>query len=219
MKTKYSNCLFEALKAKIKDPKHIRIIRFPKVLTGHLHFGWTDGEYFYHSYDPIYNKRSRIGKKLTFFLYRIRTKKVPYLVFQSYWVDHLRCEPLDIQKKVIKKYCPRFASIPGVFPDEGWQWGGYGKNDTLPKEEDVRYMEKLFRGTVFIKVSKTNEYIKTMKYEELLEFAKNQDEDSFWRWRYVTVMDTPDFEGLYDTYLRVRAKEIEPHGYEENDDK
>ena len=42
MKTKSSNCLFEALKAKIKDPKHIRIIRFPKVLTGHLHFGWTD---------------------------------------------------------------------------------------------------------------------------------------------------------------------------------
>lgn len=40
---KYSNCLFEAIKAKIKDPKNIHIFLLPpKLNNGRYHFYWID---------------------------------------------------------------------------------------------------------------------------------------------------------------------------------
>lgn len=40
----YSNCLFEAIKAKIKDPKNVQIIYLPSRLNVYkgCHFMWTD---------------------------------------------------------------------------------------------------------------------------------------------------------------------------------
>lgn len=50
---KYSNCLIEAIKAKIKDPKHIKIHRIPlKLNHNKIHFYWTDSEKFYHYVSP-----------------------------------------------------------------------------------------------------------------------------------------------------------------------
>lgn len=47
----YSNCLFEALKAKIKDPKYVRIIRLPKeVNAGICHIMWIKGDTVFHAY-------------------------------------------------------------------------------------------------------------------------------------------------------------------------
>lgn len=41
--TKKSNCLFEALKAKIKDPKHIKIGYLPPAINdGRFHFWWLN---------------------------------------------------------------------------------------------------------------------------------------------------------------------------------
>ena len=46
----YSNCLFEAIKAKIKDPKNVYIFRVPKRFSGGaIHFMWYDGKKYYHS--------------------------------------------------------------------------------------------------------------------------------------------------------------------------
>ena len=46
----YSNCLFEAIKAKIKDPKNVYIFRVPKRFGGGaIHFMWYDGKKYYHS--------------------------------------------------------------------------------------------------------------------------------------------------------------------------
>lgn len=46
---KRSNCLLEAIKAKIKDPKRISIHMIPlKLNYNRLHFYWTDSENFYH---------------------------------------------------------------------------------------------------------------------------------------------------------------------------
>jgi len=45
----YSNCLFEALKAKIKDPKHVEIILVPPSLNhGSLHFFWKKQGKIFH---------------------------------------------------------------------------------------------------------------------------------------------------------------------------
>ena len=55
---KYSNCLIEAIKAKIKDPKHIKIHMIPlKLNHNRVHFYWTDSESFYHYINP--NLRSK----------------------------------------------------------------------------------------------------------------------------------------------------------------
>lgn len=38
-----SNCLFEAVKAKLKDPRNVRIHYIPaKLNNGHIHFYWYD---------------------------------------------------------------------------------------------------------------------------------------------------------------------------------
>lgn len=49
----YSNCLFEAIKAKIKDPKHVHIHYLPRKInpTHHIHFYW----YTYMPKNPIIN--------------------------------------------------------------------------------------------------------------------------------------------------------------------
>lgn len=44
----WSNCLIEAIKAKIKDPKHVTIHKFPGKINNNFlifpHFWWDDGE-------------------------------------------------------------------------------------------------------------------------------------------------------------------------------
>jgi hypothetical protein len=44
----YSNCLIEALKAKLKNPRKVKITFIPKSEKGSCHFMWSDGE---HDYD------------------------------------------------------------------------------------------------------------------------------------------------------------------------
>ncbi len=40
----FSNCLLEALKAKLSDWRNVRIIVFLPSYAGSLHFAWTDGK-------------------------------------------------------------------------------------------------------------------------------------------------------------------------------
>ena len=68
----YSNCLFEAIKAKIKDPKNIHIHHFPISLNNnYLHFYWVDdrdnailhyenpnaGKYWFSRFSLLFNGR------------------------------------------------------------------------------------------------------------------------------------------------------------------
>ncbi|MBR1639374.1 MAG: hypothetical protein IJ688_08315 [Treponema sp.] len=53
-----SNCLFEAIKAKIKDPKNTRIIYIPKKINdGFHHFLWIKNNTVYH-YEDFKNDKS-----------------------------------------------------------------------------------------------------------------------------------------------------------------
>lgn len=49
-----SNCLVEALKAKLSNWKDTRLIVFLPSYSGSLHFGWSDGksDYWFMSIDP-----------------------------------------------------------------------------------------------------------------------------------------------------------------------
>ncbi len=51
----YSNCLFEAIKAKIKDPK-IKFFKVPYPISTTNHYMWFDGKNYFHSvaYKPTW---------------------------------------------------------------------------------------------------------------------------------------------------------------------
>lgn len=198
----YSNCLLEAIFAKLRDPKHIRIIRFPRLITRRLHFGWTDGVFFYHAYDFRFHKKNIVRRNLELF-YRIKIKKVPWLTFEAYLCDKLKGVPEKGQKKLLKKLGVHLADIPYAFPEDRWNW--VFDDSDLPREEDVRYMEKLFRGNVFIKVVKRDKYLRVCAYEEVMKIKARNG----WGWRYITQADGTDFMGLYGFHIRVRNKEIE----------
>lgn len=200
----YSNCLIEALKAKAKDPAHIRVVRFPKVLTERVHFGWTDGEFLYHAYDPCFKMKNKIRRNLEL-IYKVKIKKIPFTVFEAYLCDNLKGDKMTPQKQreLLKKFGVRLADIPYTIPDDGWNW--VFDDTDLPSESDVRYMEKIFRGKVFMKVVKRDKYMKVMTYEKLMKIKSRNG----WGWRYVTQMDGSDFQGLYGYHIRVRTKEIQ----------
>lgn len=44
-----SNCLFEAIRAKLKDPRNVKIHLYPPQINGgKFHFYWVSGGQFYH---------------------------------------------------------------------------------------------------------------------------------------------------------------------------
>ena len=195
---KYSNCLIEAVKAKLKDPKHVRIIMLkPYIITKYLHFAWTDGKYFYHAYGQNRKWWAR-------YLYKPVVKKVPFIVFESFVCDRLKGNPIEHQKKVLKELGIHLADIPYSACD-GWCWILDEKD--LPKEEDVRYLEKLYRGKVFIKVVTEEKGMKVLTYEQILKMKIKKGPETA-GWRYITQMDTPDFEGLYGYHIRVPGLEL-----------
>ena len=196
---KYSNCLIEAVKAKLKDPKNIHIIVIrPGSISKELHIAWTDGVNFCH----VYSQRPRWWNK---YLYKATFKKVPFTVFESFVCDRLKGEPIKYQKKVMKQLRVHLVDI--LYTDcARWCW--VCDKDDLPKEEDVRYMEKVFRGKVFIKVVLESVGMQVLSYEEVLKLKIGTSVSETWGWRYITPMDTPDYYGLYGYHIRVRLKEL-----------
>lgn len=196
---KYSNCLIEAVKVKIKDPKNIRIIVIrPGKISKSFHIAWTDGDFFYHAY-------SQRQKWWNRYIYKPSFKKVPFTVFESFVCDKLKGEPIKKQKKVMKQLRVHLVDIP--YTDcERWCWV-CDEND-LPKENDVKYMEKVFRGKVFIKVVQESVGMQVLSYEDVLKLRIGTNISETWGWRYITPMDTPDFCGLYGYHIRVKLKEL-----------
>ena len=195
---KYSNCLIEALKAKLKDWRHIRLIVIGKGLqTRSHHFAWTDGEYYYHSY-------SQNPKWWTRYWYKPTIRKVPWITFESWVCDRLKGQERSLQLKVLKKLGIHLADIPNT---DGKEYFVVCTAGDLPKEEDVRYMEKLFRGKVFIKIVQEEKEMKVLTYEQFWK-SKFVKSDMCYSWRYVTPMDSPDYEALYGDWIRVKLREI-----------
>lgn len=177
----YSNCLFEAIKAKIKDPKNVRIIKLPKVASDRGHWGWTDGEYFYHSYNTNrkwYNKWWHPSK----------TKKVEFYVFESFIFGYLNYTSLKYKKKNMKK----LYLHTNDFISNEWQcsFPNPKSRNKLPKEADVKYLEKVLRNTAYFKISKENTPPMFVNYEQLIKL------EGVFHWKWVSILDE-DFESIY----------------------
>lgn len=81
--TKKSNCLFEALKAKLKDPRHIKIGYLPPAINdGRFHFWWIN-----ESEGKVYHFRQDDDrKKETPFFFSGSTCRNDFDVFQDFVV-------------------------------------------------------------------------------------------------------------------------------------
>ena len=187
----YSNCLFEAIKAKIKDPKNVMIIKLPKIATNRGHWGWTDGEYFYHSYNTNrkwYNKWWHPSK----------TKKVEFAVFESFILKYLRYQNIKTKRKIIKNLHLR----SNEFVSNKWTLVWVDEREKfLPKKEIVDYLKKIQKGSVYFKVIE-NKIPKIVSYEELLQIK------GFFKWKIVSAFDE-DWEAFYDDNSFCSSSEIQ----------
>lgn len=185
----YSNCLIEAIKAKIKDPENVQIIKLPKVATTRGHYGWTDGEYFYHSYNTNrkwYNKWWHPSK----------TKKVDIITFESFILGFIRYSSISYKKKIIKKLHLHI----GDFISNSWEVSFPKTRNKLPKAEDVEYLKKVHRAPVFFKVSKNNKP-EFVTYEQLVKI------EGVFRWKWVSILDE-DFENLFSKMETAKVDEL-----------
>lgn len=112
----YSNCLFEALKAKLKDPKHVQIIHLPRSWNdGHSHYLWIKDNQVYHF--------EAQGKHLRFF-FKGKLKSQSLEAFESFILHKnsfaYKADKIDFAKKL---HLPSTKEIGFL------EWGTYFPND------------------------------------------------------------------------------------------
>ena len=171
----YSNCLFEAIKAKIKDPKTVQIIYLKGGLFGKkAHFMWRNGCEIFHAYNP--KGSSNI------FIYKVSYKNISFDSFEAYVLDAIKKLPFEKQIIYAKKLHLKSIEIPGVL-----NWTNLIKDSdpdfsNVPKKEDFYYLTKILRSEPLIKVL-INRKIKTLTFDELISCEK------IIQWKYVTPFD------------------------------
>lgn len=170
-----SNCLFEAIKAKLKDPRNVKIVKLPKEVSRTTHFMWCDDDYFYHAYD--------YKKSKNHILFKCKIKSIPRHVMESFIVNYLEFNPNMI--KLAKKCNLRIADY-----HSGWDWSIYDfHHDKLPSQEDVNFFEKVMKCQTKFKLCIEGN-MKTVTLDEL----KSQKCD--FEWKMIDLYD-PDFERVY----------------------
>lgn len=172
-----SNCLFEALKAKLRNPIGVKMFKVPKELNEVTHFMWRDGDFYWHAYTKDYSKNH--------FLFDFRVKKIPAYVFESYVIDMIQFYDEKTKRRVAKKTAMKFSELK----DE-WDWCIVKyRSKCLPKQSDLTYYEKVLRQPLKFKVCQNGE-LKTMTLKEMKKIK-----DDF-EWKHIGFFD-PDFDRVY----------------------
>lgn len=154
----YSNCLFEALKAKIKDPKNIKILYLPgKIFGTHFHIMWKEGNEIKHAYNSNYNNFC------TGLFYKVKYNTNSFEAFESYVLSCLKREKYETRLKYAKKFNLKSANIEGVL-----NWAYKSGEDILPSTTDFNYLNRVLKGKLIIKII-LDEKIETIAFDELLK--------------------------------------------------
>lgn len=181
---KYSNCLFEAIKAKLKDPKNIKIIALPKSLL-QRHYAWTDGKTVTHAFRRDAGVRCNL-------LFVPKFKTVSIETFTR-WILGNTKDINELQKYAQKWNLP-ICNIQGVlnsptYTDDENVFIG----DPKVTQEEYKVLEKSFGFQPQVKIFK-DQKMKVVSYEEYL-----QEEGTF-VWRFLTPFD-PDFKYLHNNMV------------------
>lgn len=161
----YSNCLVEALKAWIKDPKNVKIIYLPKKWNhGAKHFLWVKGGKVYH-----YEARNQNNRKLFF---KGIYKEQNLDTFEAFILHILGYKP-DIDKRIVAKK----LHLPSLNKEGFLNWAVYYPDDDIL---DFPEKNKICKY-VFIHDEKG---IRTELIENL-----NKDDFEFLQWKYLSPYD------------------------------
>ena len=162
---KYSNCLIEALKAWIKDPKNVKIIYLPKKWNyGARHFLWIKNDKVYH-YEALNSNNNKLFFKGTY-------KEQDLSTFEAFILHRLGYKP-SIDKKIVAKK----LHLPS-FKKEGFlSWTCY-----YPIDDILDFPEK----------NKICKYVlihdeKGIRSELIENLDKSKFE--FLRWKYLSPYD------------------------------
>ena len=185
----YSNCLLEAIKAKIKDPKNVHIFLLPKEVNDCMHFMWKKGNYYYQS--------TIIGKRhCNLLLHPQKIKCTENYIFEGFVLKYLEFQNTETKEKIAKKIKMDFSKNISV-----WDWSLEQFNhDELPTIEDVQYFEKVVKAEAKFKVAK-NGNVKIVNYSNLLAEKGN------FEWKWIDLFDS-DFERVYRGHEKTQLKEV-----------
>lgn len=156
-----SNCLIEALKAKLKDPLNVKIISPKKEWNGgYRHFYWVKKDKVFHYEAKDEN---------TSFLFQGRLKEQSMSTFESFWLRKLAITKPKLDKvEVAKRMQFPSVKLPGMV-----MWTTY-----CPKSNQFN-LPKKNRLTSHIMVVCNNEDIKVMK---IADFHKEDYTCVYWKY-------------------------------------
>lgn len=186
-----SNCLFEALKAKIKNPKGVRVFKVPHDMDDGFHFMWKEGDFYCHAYTKDYEHQNH-------FLFEFKIKKIPDYVYESYVVNLLLFESEKVKRRVNKALGMKFCKMKGKWD---WSLAKYNHETQLPKQSDIEYYEKVLRQPLKFKVCVKGK-LKTMTLEQMKKIKTN------FEWKFIEFFD-PDFEVVYRYSKGAELKELQ----------
>ena len=121
-----SNCLFEAIKAKLKNPKEVRIICLPKKWNDNvLHFMWIKNNSVFHY--------ENLNEKFQLF-FNGKIKEQPLDTFEAFFLKRLADKNMNVLEAA-KKYNLPSLTIPGYL-----NWTTYCPDfdeNNLPEENKI----------------------------------------------------------------------------------
>lgn len=183
---KYSNCLIEALKAKLKDPKNVKIFSIDKRISrSGKHIMWMN------TTNNTISHATWLKEKSNPVWYEYKIKTISLETFQKLVVESAFRYYKNNKKKAIdfiKKWNIDIFNINGVqwtqaFYDEDPEWS------TLPLKKDYDKLSKFFGKKIPIKVIQNSEIRIIYNFEDLEKLPEG------YGYKYITPVDE-DFTAL-----------------------
>ncbi len=152
----HSNCLFEAIKAKIKDPKNVHIFKLPKNFGGsESHFMWYNEvtHKYYHSKvsNDEWLKLNPLKKTIYKLWHDQKIKEVDEAFFNALIYRNFNVYGITKKEKVniLRKAHLRIGKM-----DTGWHSNliDYQDSAELPSKEDADFLKKTFKVDPIVKI-------------------------------------------------------------------
>lgn len=187
----YSNCLIEAIRAKLKDPKNIQIISIDKrVSRGGRHFMWIDRK------NQTVHHAGWKSEKHNRFWYDYKINTMSMLDFHRFLVERA-FRIFEGNNPAAQRFLEKWK-VPLIDWDGATCFQGICHDDTdeffnsVPSKEDYERLTEFFDAELPIKAIEEIEGKLTIRYITLEELLKLPDGA---RYRYVTPFDS-DFKSL-----------------------
>lgn len=172
-----SNCLIEALKARISNP-NVTIFKLPRVMSRVRHYMWFDGkDYAHFTLTGTYKWYKTLWFEGHF-------KKVSEVVFNRLALQYLCFVDVEERIKIGKKLRLR---VVNTFSKNWQHCTDYTKDEdlagldgyaNLPVKEDIDFLSKVTGTKVLIKVAK-DKNLELLTFDEVLKLKQNKESFSF----------------------------------------